>query len=157
VARSNRRRPRARRPDDSQPGSVGPDAAASGAGEELPEALQHSDPDVELAEAQLALGRPDLAEVPDAGELEAFEEGDARHAPARRAAAHEGGDSLPQRAVGFIRGCWSELGRVQWPDRRQVFQATGVVLGFVIVAGAFLGAADLVASKLVNLILTGHA
>ena len=32
-------------------------------------------------------------------------------------------------------------------------QATGVVLGFVIVAGIFLGISDLVASKLVNLIL----
>ena len=32
-------------------------------------------------------------------------------------------------------------------------QATGVVIGFVIVAGAFLGAADFVAQKIVNLIL----
>ncbi len=32
-------------------------------------------------------------------------------------------------------------------------QATGVVLGFVIIAGLFLGVADLVASKLVNFIL----
>jgi preprotein translocase SecE subunit len=32
-------------------------------------------------------------------------------------------------------------------------QATGVVLGFVLVAGIFLGVADLVASKLMNLVL----
>ena len=32
-------------------------------------------------------------------------------------------------------------------------QATGVVLGFVIVAGVFLGLSDLVAQKLVNFIL----
>jgi preprotein translocase subunit SecE len=32
-------------------------------------------------------------------------------------------------------------------------QATGVVLGFVIIAGAFLGLADVVASKLVHFIL----
>jgi preprotein translocase SecE subunit len=32
-------------------------------------------------------------------------------------------------------------------------QATGVVIGFVIVAGVFLGAADWVAQRLVNLIL----
>lgn len=69
--------------------------------------------------------------------------------------AHPAGprESLPARAVGFVRGSWRELQRVQWPDRRQVAQATGVVLGFVIVAGCFLGVADLVASKLVNLIL----
>ena len=57
------------------------------------------------------------------------------------------------RLVGFLRGCWKELQRVHWPDRRQVMQATGVVLGFVLVAGIFLGVADLVASKLMNLIL----
>jgi len=35
-------------------------------------------------------------------------------------------------------------------------QATGVVIGFVIVAGVFLGVADFLASKLMNYILTGH-
>jgi preprotein translocase SecE subunit len=57
------------------------------------------------------------------------------------------------RVVGFVRACWAELQRVQWPDRRQVGQATAVVLGFVIVAGAFLGLADVVAQRIVNLIL----
>ncbi len=61
--------------------------------------------------------------------------------------------SAAARLVGFLRGSWRELQRVQWPDRRQVMQATGVVIGFVIVAGIFLGVADLVASKLINLIL----
>lgn len=55
--------------------------------------------------------------------------------------------------VNFIRACWAELQRVQWPDRRQVGQATAVVLGFVVVAGAFLGLADVAAQKLVDLIL----
>jgi preprotein translocase subunit SecE len=57
------------------------------------------------------------------------------------------------RLVHFLQGSWKELQRVQWPDRRQVMQATGVVLGFVIVAGVFLGLADFVAQKLVNFIL----
>ena len=61
--------------------------------------------------------------------------------------------SAPVRLVGFLRGCWRELQRVHWPDRAQVMQATGVVLGFVLVAGIFLGVADLVASKLMNLVL----
>ena len=47
----------------------------------------------------------------------------------------------------------AELQRVQWPDRRQVGQATAVVLGFVVIAGLYLGAADWVAGKLVDLIL----
>jgi len=42
---------------------------------------------------------------------------------------------------------------VQWPDRRQVGQATAVVLGFVLVAGAFLGLADYVAKQLVDLVI----
>jgi preprotein translocase SecE subunit len=64
---------------------------------------------------------------------------------------------LLSRLTGFIRGSWRELQRVHWPDRRQVMQATGVVIGFVIVAGAFLGVASFVASKIVNLILYGHS
>jgi preprotein translocase subunit SecE len=57
------------------------------------------------------------------------------------------------RAVGFIRASWAELQRVQWPDRRQVFQATAVVLGFVAIAGAYLGLADYVAKEIVEFIL----
>ncbi len=60
---------------------------------------------------------------------------------------------LPLRAVAFLRASWAELQRVQWPDRPQVTQATAVVLGFVAVAGLYLGAADWVAQKIVNLIL----
>jgi len=57
------------------------------------------------------------------------------------------------RAIGFLRASWAELQRVQWPDRRQVFQATAVVLGFVAVAGAYLGLADYVAKEIVDFIL----
>ncbi len=60
---------------------------------------------------------------------------------------------LPRRAIAFLRASWAELQRVQWPDRRQVTQATAVVLGFVAVAGLYLGAADWVAQKIVNFIL----
>ncbi len=148
-----------------------------------PEPMTHASSEADLAEAQLALGRPELAEVPDDDDLEEFEEEDAAAHPSglprgsasaggsggrgRRGGGAElavpGGHGLPGRATaqenivlrlaGFLQGSWRELQRVQWPDRRQVFQATGVVIGFVIVAGVFLGLADLVASKLVNLIL----
>ena len=57
------------------------------------------------------------------------------------------------RVTNFIRACWAELQRVDWPDRRQVGQATAVVLGFVVVAGAFLGLADVVAQRIVDFIL----
>jgi preprotein translocase subunit SecE len=65
----------------------------------------------------------------------------------------EARENLLTRLIGFLQGSWRELQRVQWPDRRQVMQATGVVIGFVIVAAAFLGAADWVAGKLVTFIL----
>ena len=57
------------------------------------------------------------------------------------------------RFANFLRASWAELQRVQWPDRRQVGQATAVVIGFVIVAGLYLGIADRAASELVDLIL----
>jgi preprotein translocase subunit SecE len=57
------------------------------------------------------------------------------------------------RVFNFLRASWAELQRVQWPDRQQVAQATGVVLGFVVVTGIFLGVADYLAGKLINFII----
>jgi len=57
------------------------------------------------------------------------------------------------RFIRFLRASWAELRRVQWPDRRQVTQATAVVLGFVVIAGAYLGVADYVAKQVVNFII----
>lgn len=57
------------------------------------------------------------------------------------------------RAIAFLRASWAELQRVQWPDRPHVTQATTVVIGFLVVAGVYLGAADWVAQKIVNFIL----
>jgi preprotein translocase subunit SecE len=130
--------------------------------EETPDPLEHATPDVELAEAQLAVGRPELAPEeelyfeaeragaedgdqpaePSAGELAAT----ASRAPERRVRSGA-------RLINFLQGSWRELQRVQWPDRRAVMQATGVVIGFVIIAGLYLGLADEVASKIVTLIL----
>jgi preprotein translocase subunit SecE len=57
------------------------------------------------------------------------------------------------RTGAFLRASWAELQRVQWPDRRQVGQATAVVLGFVVVAGLYLGLADALAKKIVDAII----
>jgi preprotein translocase SecE subunit len=59
----------------------------------------------------------------------------------------------PARFIGFLRASWAELQRVQWPDRRAVSQATAVVIGFVVVAGLYLGVADWVAKKIVDYII----
>ena len=146
--------------------------------------------EVDLAEAQLEIGRPELidataADVPDVvdddvdlpeladeeqfEELEdrvddveqAFEEGANGHvedgaevvATRRRRAARARESREGGRLMTFLRGSWRELQRVQWPDRRQVGQATAVTVGFVIVAGAFLGLADFLANKIVDYII----
>jgi preprotein translocase subunit SecE len=96
-----------------------------------------------------------LAEEPDAA-TEAF--GEAPRKSRRRrggspSASQPAGHGGGNRLIGFFRACWAELQRVQWPDRRQVGQATAVVIGFVIIAGAYLGLADAVAQKVINFIL----
>jgi preprotein translocase SecE subunit len=57
------------------------------------------------------------------------------------------------RVIAFLRACIDELRRVQWPDRKHVFQATAVVLGFVLVAGGWLGLMDAIWQPLINGIL----
>ena len=57
------------------------------------------------------------------------------------------------KAIAFLRACVDELRRVQWPDRKHVFQATAVVLGFVVIAGAWLGLMDAIWQPLINAIL----
>lgn len=57
------------------------------------------------------------------------------------------------RVLTFLGACVLELQRVDWPDRRQVFQATAVVLGFVIIAGGWLGLMDAIWQPVMNAIL----
>ena len=173
---------RARRPN----GAVSRSRIAAAPGEATPDPLEHAAPDVELADAQLAFGRPDLDDAGDAEEAEEEYElevadadggaGGGGRAPIDTGEAGGGGESpggagavaLPPRGapaehrvsllarlIGFLQGSWRELQRVQWPDRRQVAQATAVVIGFVIVAGVFLGVSDLAFSHLMNYVLYG--
>jgi preprotein translocase subunit SecE len=57
------------------------------------------------------------------------------------------------RVLTFLRHCVDELRRVQWPDRRQVGQATAVVLGFVVLAGGYLGLLDALWKPIIDAIL----
>ena len=148
----NRRRARADRPEKS-----GGDAVRNGngaeQGEELPFPLEHATPDAELIEAQLAVGRPSLADAQPFDDEPGAREADDAQAQAGSQLPAAPRESLPARTIAFLQGSWRELQRVQWPDRRQVMQATGVVIGFVIVAAAFLGVADWAAGKIVTFIL----
>jgi preprotein translocase SecE subunit len=133
-----------------------------------PGPLEQAAPDAELAEQaelppdhDLELSAEDEAEFEEAAEESAEEEeqfeedGRGRLAPSAGPIAERRPGS-GSRLLTFLQGSWAELQRVQWPDRRQVMQATGVVIGFVIVAGLFLGAADWAAKHLINYILQGH-
>jgi len=131
-------------PDDAFSEEEDPEAARRAFGEADVEATPEQLDDEEFDELE--------DEVDDATlEEEAVEAAP----PARREAAAPG---VPTRKgagrfVGFLRASWAELQRVQWPDRRQVAQATGVVIGFVIIAGLYLGVADWVAKQVVNAII----
>ncbi len=57
------------------------------------------------------------------------------------------------RLLTFFGHCIDELRRVQWPNRRQVGQATAVVLGFVVIAGGYLGLLDQLWQPLIEAIL----
>jgi preprotein translocase SecE subunit len=57
------------------------------------------------------------------------------------------------RVIAFLVACWAELKRVQWPDRKQLTQLTGVVLFFVVIVGLYLGGLDAVFSRLIQAIL----
>src|SRR5688572_20240937 len=57
------------------------------------------------------------------------------------------------RVANFLVQVWAELRRVQWPDRNQVTQATGVVVVFCFLAGAYLALWDFVFSEFVTWLL----
>jgi preprotein translocase subunit SecE len=57
------------------------------------------------------------------------------------------------RLVQFLVACWAELQRVQWPNRQALTTLTGVVLGFVLIAGGYLGLLDAIFSRIIQAIL----
>jgi len=130
--------------------------------ENVPGPLDHASGEVDEAEAAIvrgAGGRPeplddafDGADATATGGGDGDDGGGGAVAATRREERPEGGRG-GARFLAFLRACWAELQRVRWPDRRQVAQATAVVLGFVVVAGAFLGLADLVAERIVDFII----
>jgi preprotein translocase SecE subunit len=57
------------------------------------------------------------------------------------------------RFVQFLFAVVAELRRVQWPDRQALTTLTGVVLGFVVLAGTYLGLLDAIVSRFIQEIL----
>jgi preprotein translocase subunit SecE len=135
--------------------------------ENVPGELDHASGEVEEFEAGLVSGAGGapaddisdeeldraaterVGDLDDDGDVDEQDRALARTAGSVPVKSGRGGPRFLQ----FLKASWAELQRVQWPDRRQVTQATAVVIGFVIVAGAYLGAADWVAQRVVDLIL----
>ena len=121
-----------------------------------PEPTKHALPDVEIARmAEAGAPAPEVGEevrAPDEveGDLVGARELDPAIAQERGAARPR-----PRRArfITFLGHCVDELRRVQWPDRRQVGQGTAVVLGFVVLAGGYLGLLDALWKPLIEAIL----
>jgi preprotein translocase SecE subunit len=157
VARDRQRakqRRRSRQPGGGGPASGSARTRARDAGleptraeldsTEAPEPTKHAFPDVE--EAQMAEAGVPMDDAEDVGPTDPAvleERQEARH-PQRR-----------QRSgvVSFLGHVVDELRRVQWPDRRQTGQGTAVTLGFVVVAGGFLGLMDAIWKPLIEAIL----
>jgi preprotein translocase subunit SecE len=167
--RAKQRRERRVREGARAPGANPPTRA------DVPGALDHASAEVDEFDAALVRGADGAPVAPgedieqpvaDDGTEDALQEAGGGSGRGGAAGGGPGGDGhggeerpsgAPlrggNRVIGFFRASWAELQRVQWPDRRQVTQATAVVLGFVAIAGAYLGLADFVAKEIVEFIL----
>jgi preprotein translocase subunit SecE len=171
---------RARRLADQPDGGTKPERSQARAAEPAIDEPTASDgaPDPELApgiDPNLAVGAPPQDEghsetvVEDEPELEdddehlldeeleaerEAEEEDEAYAPrGRRGRDTDAHAKDRSRLVQFLMASWAELQRVQWPNRQALTTLTGIVLGFVLIAGGFLGLMDAIVSRIINAIL----
>jgi preprotein translocase SecE subunit len=132
--------------------------------------LEHDEALVDRDEHEAALDDEEAAEL---SEEEAYEEiedweledpdaavadrgaGESGYAVRGRRGTTTGGEAHKHRprVIQFLIAVWAELQRVQWPNRQALVTLTGVVLGFVLIAGGYLGLLDAIFSKLIQAIL----
>jgi preprotein translocase SecE subunit len=151
------------------------DDAGLGESHATPDSLKHSSADVDealLAEQGAIQANTDSEDVAAGVYDDELVDDDFERAPddapedvlvkepGRRGAAHpeishEHAPARKQRGrvLTFLRHCADELRRVQWPNRQQVGSATAVVLGFVVIAGSYLGLLDAIWKPIVDAIL----
>jgi preprotein translocase SecE subunit len=116
-----------------------------------PEPTKHAMPDVETA--RMAETSPNRAEDEIEGDVVLDRDTDPAVVQERAAARAGRSHKRRGRFVSFLGHCVDELRRVQWPDRRQVFQGTAVTLGFVVLAGGYLGLLDALWKPLIEAII----
>ena len=117
----------------------------------------------ELARAEMEAGAPPsdagrsdtlLASRPDDPPTATLDqEPEARARPSDGQAAEHEDERRRGRVAAFLVAVIAELRRVQWPDRAALTTMTGIVLGFVVIAGGYLGLLDFLFSRLVQAIL----
>ena len=73
--------------------------------------------------------------------------------PASQPAKQQTGRREPAQRGRFVRECWGELKKVEWPGRNQVIQGTVVVIIACAIVGAYLWLADLGFKNLVENVL----
>ena len=118
-----------------------------------------------VLEGEAALDEP-LSEEEALQEIEDWEVDEADAEPAEVGAGEAGYEARGRRGradaeahrerprvIQFLIAVWAELQRVQWPNRQALVTLTGVVLGFVLIAGGYLGLLDAIFSELIQAIL----
>ena len=130
--------------DPLRHGSAGVDEARLAEAGATPPDVGDGDPGAGVYEDELS---DDRGRAPDAVE------GDAPIVRTAEQAERASQRGRRPRFITFLGHCIDELRRVQWPNRRQVFQATAVVLGFVVIAGGYLGLLDQLWQPLIEAIL----
>src|SRR5918997_5551116 len=167
-----RDRERAKRRRAERRAGGGDDAVESplGEGTAAPDPLDHASAEVDEARlAEAGATPPDVGDDRELrpgvyeGELHGDDErheraddavqGDAVSARDRERAEAGQPHRRRGRVITFLGHCVDELRRVQWPNRRHVGQATAVVLGFVVIAGGYLGLLDALWQPLIEAIL----
>jgi preprotein translocase SecE subunit len=119
-----------------------------------------------VIEDEPALDEAPSSEEEALEEIEDWELEDPEEAVAARGAGEEGYEVRGRRGreeveahkerprvIQFLIAVWAELQRVQWPNRQALVTLTGVVLGFVLIAGGYLGLLDAIFSELIQAIL----
>lgn len=161
--------PRAQEPGRDDEPATGGARGALGGDHEREERLREADLDVGAPPEDLGRSSETLAHSPmkegDEEELEELEDYDfedeeqpvddpAAKGPRGVRGGRDGAEEHDRnRLVAFLIAVWAELQRVQWPNRKQLTQMTGIVLAFCLIAGGYLGLLDAIFSRLIQQII----
>jgi preprotein translocase SecE subunit len=143
----------ARAIDEVAPSAGDLDAEAELAANAPPEELGRSDEVVAHPEPPEPDLRGEEAEDDEAYYEEREQTGEPEFAPRGHRGEDRAEEKERSRVVAFLAAVVAELRRVQWPDRRTLTTLTGVVLGFVLIAGGYLGLLDAIFSRVIESIL----